>query len=83
MRAARRVGVMMEDSPKAKQYSDPIRIVAFNTSEGWSRDVSEDIAREIQARAEREQLKLSEGLRGWIDWQIGLAGRAKQVARDS
>lgn len=23
------------------QYNNPVRIVAFNTSEGWSRDVSE------------------------------------------
>jgi hypothetical protein len=33
------------------QYSNPVRIVCFNTSEGWSRDVTEDIAREIQDRA--------------------------------
>jgi hypothetical protein len=66
----------------AGEYSDPVRIVAFNTAEGWSRDVSEDIAREIKARAEREQLELSDGLRAWIDWQIGLASRAKQVTRD-
>jgi hypothetical protein len=26
------------------QYSDPVRVVAFNTAEGWSRDVSEEIA---------------------------------------
>ena len=32
------------------QYNDPVRIVAFNTDEGWSQDVSEDIAREIQRR---------------------------------
>jgi hypothetical protein len=32
------------------QYSDPIRIVAFNTAEGWSRDVSEEIADEIAQR---------------------------------
>jgi hypothetical protein len=66
----------------AGEYSDPVRVVAFNTAEGWSRDVSEDLAREIKARAEREGLELSDGLRTWIDWQIGLAGRAKQVAQD-
>ena len=27
------------------QYEKPARIVAFNTAEGWSRDVTEDIAR--------------------------------------
>jgi len=29
------------------QYSDPVRVVAFNTAEGWSRDVSEKLADEI------------------------------------
>ena len=29
------------------QYSNPVRVVSFNTAEGWSRDVTEDIAREI------------------------------------
>jgi hypothetical protein len=27
------------------QYSSPVRIVGFNTAEGWSREVSEDVAR--------------------------------------
>lgn len=29
------------------QYSDPAWIIAFNTAEGWSRDVSAEIAVEI------------------------------------
>lgn len=29
------------------QYSNPVRVVAFNTAEGWSRDVSEAIADEL------------------------------------
>jgi hypothetical protein len=29
------------------QFSRPVRVVAFNTAEGWSRDVSEGIAREL------------------------------------
>jgi hypothetical protein len=32
------------------QYSNPVRVVAFNTAEGWSRDVTEDIARELRQR---------------------------------
>ena len=32
------------------QYNNPVRVVAFNTSEGWSRDVSEDVAREVVRR---------------------------------
>jgi hypothetical protein len=26
------------------QYSNPVRVVAFNAAEGWSRDASEEIA---------------------------------------
>ena len=29
------------------QYSNPVRVIAFNTAEGCSRDVSEDIADEL------------------------------------
>ena len=29
------------------QYKDPARIVVFNTAEGWSRDVSAELADEI------------------------------------
>jgi len=32
------------------QYGYPIRIVAFNTSEGWSRDVTVNIAEELRRR---------------------------------
>jgi len=29
------------------QFNNPVRVVAFDTSEGWSRDISEDVAREV------------------------------------
>jgi hypothetical protein len=32
------------------QYSNPVRIVAFNIAAGWSRDVTKDMARELQTR---------------------------------
>ena len=32
------------------QYHNPARIVAFNTTEGWSRDVTKDIADELRRR---------------------------------
>jgi hypothetical protein len=32
------------------QYEDPVRIIAFNTAEGWSRDVTVDIADELRRR---------------------------------
>src|SRR5436190_23427550 len=36
----------------AGEYSNPARVVAFNTAEGWSRDVSEDVADEIRRRCD-------------------------------
>src|SRR5437660_6170390 len=32
------------------QYSNPARIVAFNIVEGWSRDVTDEIAEELRQR---------------------------------
>ena len=32
------------------EYSNPVRIVDFNTAEGWSRDVTADIADELRRR---------------------------------
>ena len=31
-------------------YENPVRIVAFNTAEGWSRDVTREIADEVRRR---------------------------------
>ena len=33
------------------QYENPVRIVAFNTAEGWRRDVTVDIADELRRRS--------------------------------
>ena len=40
------------------QYNDPVRVVAFNTHEGWARDVSAEFAEELQRRADRERRTL-------------------------
>ena len=34
----------------AGQYEDPVRIVAFNTAKGWSRDVTVEVADEVRRR---------------------------------
>jgi hypothetical protein len=42
------------------QYENPVRIVAFNTAEGWSRDVTVDIADELRRRyVETDELSIS------------------------
>jgi hypothetical protein len=49
------------------QYNDPIRVVAFNTSEGWSRDVSNEFAAEIQRRADLESRELIGTVADFVD----------------
>src|ERR1700721_3157969 len=41
------------------QFNNPVRVVTFNTSEGWSRDVSEDVAREALRRLAGRRLAVS------------------------
>jgi len=36
------------------RFHDPIRVVAFNTLEHWSRDISTDIAEEILCRCDSD-----------------------------
>jgi hypothetical protein len=49
------------------QYSNPVRVVAFNTAEGWSRDVSEDIADELLLRFGWADEDVPAGLHNFID----------------
>lgn len=46
----------------AAQYSYPVTVVAFNMNERWCKDVSEDIAHEIQVRADLAYTDLSSSL---------------------
>jgi hypothetical protein len=36
-------------------YSHPVRIVAFNTAEGWSQNITTEIATELKQRREEGQ----------------------------
>lgn len=36
------------------QFNDPIEVVAFNTLEHWTDDLSKDVAREIRCRCDIE-----------------------------
>jgi hypothetical protein len=49
------------------EFNSPLRVVAFNTSEGWSRDVSEDIAEEILQRFNAQAENHSAHLEAFLD----------------
>ena len=61
------------------QYKNALRVVAFNIAEGWSRDVSEDIANEVLDRAYDADDTLSEGTKRFID-RYALPGEKRPPA---
>ena len=48
------------------QFSDPVRVIAFNTLEHWSRDVSRDIAAEVRSRCDIEGEAVPEHIHDFI-----------------
>lgn len=53
------------------QYDHPTQIIAFNTEDGWSGDVSEDIAREIQRRHDLLAEDVPSHLQQFVDRYAG------------
>jgi hypothetical protein len=47
------------------QYECPLRIVAFNTAEGWARDVTAEIAQAVLALADQD---FSPAVRDVVEW---------------
>jgi hypothetical protein len=52
------------------QYSNPVRVVAFNTSEHWAEDASEDVAREIMRRLDLAGGALPSSLVPFVDSHV-------------
>lgn len=61
------------------QYHDPLRVLAFNPVENWSHDVSEDVARELQRRADLAFDDLPSSVQEFVDDYLG-RDRARQLA---
>lgn len=55
----------------AGEYSNPIRVIAFNTAERWSEDVSEDVAGEIRRRCDLQLADVPSSLQDFLDRHIG------------
>ncbi|MBR1157046.1 hypothetical protein JQ575_41570 [Bradyrhizobium sp. JYMT SZCCT0428] len=49
------------------QYSNLIRVVAFNTAERWPEDVSEDVAHELRRRGDLQMRDIPFGLHDFTD----------------
>lgn len=59
------------------QFNNPVRVVAFNTLEHWSEEVSADVASEISIRCDIDGLPVPEHLRDFVD---RYAGSRRQLA---
>ena len=53
------------------QYGDPVGVVAFNTTEHWSADVSEDVAGEIVRRLGIAGGELPSFLEAYVERHLG------------
>ena len=49
------------------QYSNPVRIVAVNTAEGWSRDVSEEVVQILSQRCAEQRRDLMSSVQEFVD----------------
>jgi hypothetical protein len=63
------------------QYDHPVRIIAFNTAQGWSRDVSTEIACEVVQRARAQGDELTGQVRQFVEWELERAERRQRVAQ--
>lgn len=55
----------------AGEYRKPARVVSFNTSEFWSRDISEDIAWDIVNRAVASGARLPDSTHQFVAFYLG------------
>ena len=53
------------------QYSNPIRVVAFNTAEHWSEDVSVDVAHELRKRCDLQARDVPSSIQDFVERHVG------------
>jgi hypothetical protein len=49
------------------QYNNPIGVFAFNPFQGWSRDVSEGVARELRRRCDLQLRDVPASIRDFVE----------------
>jgi hypothetical protein len=53
------------------QYFNPVGIFCFNAAEGWSRDVSKDVAQEVRRLLDLERRDVPAGLEDFLERHEG------------
>ena len=65
----------------AGQFNDPVRVIAFNTLEHWSQDISRDIAAEIQTRCDIEGAAVPEHIEDFVRSHTGSVAQHPSLRR--
>jgi hypothetical protein len=60
---------------------DPLRVVAFNTADGWMRDVIADIARELRFRGAGGRVRARPSPHQWRRCRTAASSATTQAAR--
>ena len=57
------------------QYKNPLRVVALNTAEGWSQDVSSEIAQELRRRCELQMRDVPSSIQDFVERAATVSSR--------
>ena len=53
------------------QYDNPLGVLGFNAAEGWARDVSGDVARELRLRCDLDLRDLPDAIKDFVERHEG------------
>ncbi len=53
------------------QYKNPVLVISFNVAEGWSREVSADVAQELRMRCDLQLRDVPDGIRDFVERHEG------------
>jgi hypothetical protein len=53
------------------QYSNPVRVITFNVADGWSRDVSAQVAVELRRRCDLELRDVPSSIQDFVERHEG------------
>ena len=65
------------------QYYNPVRVVGFNTAEGWSRDVSSDVADELRRRCAPQSREMPRSILEFVQQHKTRSPAVRAGARSS
>jgi hypothetical protein len=59
------------------QYSNPVRVIAFNVADGWSLDISADVAAEVRRRCDLQIRDVPSSIQDFVERH---EGRSRQLS---